>query len=133
MKHRARMDVQISSEQLRDIVDRFVATFVITAKRERATLLLLTRPHERIGMLQGLPNWLMPGVGSELRGNLASLATSVGDKPGIVFDHQSVRATTLGTSGESNQWGALFISDDGRLALIFAEVGEPLLCTTTRL
>jgi len=133
MKRRARMDVQISPEQLRDVVDRFVTTFVIAAKRERAKMLLLTRPHERIGTLQGLPNWLTAGVGSELRGDVASIATQVGDLPGIVFDHQSVRATTLGTSNESNQWGALFISDDGRLALIFAEIGEPLLCTTTRL
>lgn len=122
----------VAPETLRSAVAQFVAAFVRADKRERTTMLLLTRPRDRIATLQGLPRCLLSNVATEVRDGLDALALRLGDVPGIVIDHESTRVTTLRASADSNQWGALFIAADGSVALIFAEIGEPLLCKTTR-
>ena len=119
---------EVTLVELRDAIEHFVLAWVRKNKRERVTMLLLTRPHERSATLQGLPEWLTPGAGSELPGELTKLATRVGDLPGIVVDHDGARYTTLRVADEYTQWGSLFLSVDRRITLLFAEIGPPVLC-----
>jgi hypothetical protein len=118
----------VAPDVLRAAVVGFVDALVRPNMRPRASLLLLTRPRQRIATLQAIPGWLIDGVANEVSHDLDALAQRLGDLPGLLFDHDGERRTTLARSADSNQWGALFLSSDGRVALLLAELGPPLLC-----
>lgn len=74
LKTTAQHGQPVALETLRSAVTQFVATFVRADKRERTTMLLLTRPRDRIATLQGLPGYLLPNVATEVRDGLDALA-----------------------------------------------------------
>ena len=49
----------IALETLHSVVTQFIAAFERADKRERTTMLLLTRPRDRIATPQGLPGVLV--------------------------------------------------------------------------
>ena len=121
-------------------IQRFVAGFVIKTKRERA-LLMLRREHGfgRIQTLQKLPEWVDPALQTELgrtKANAAlvrSIYARFGSRPGVLIDERGVHRVTMATGTDVGSWGALFISDDGEIAVLSREIGPPVLCARSAL
>jgi hypothetical protein len=110
----------------------FVATFVVPNKRERAQLFLLGRPERRIATLQELPQWVEPTAQTDLNGNTgfpAALEKRFGNLRGLLLDDEGTSNCTIAEAVETaDEFGALFISDSGEIALLIPEVGPPTLC-----
>jgi hypothetical protein len=115
-------------------VKRFVETFIVAAKRERIQTHLLHHKRERrTETIQGLYKWIDPKMKTELAGNTGfpqHLHERFGDLRGVLLDeYRACHVTIAGAAVLSAaQFGAIFIADGRALALLFAEVGAPILC-----
>ena len=114
-------------------VKRFVATFVLKSKRERAQRFLLGHPERRIETLEQLPDWVEPSSRSDLDGNAGfpqHVQTRFGDLRGVlVNDHDACSVTIAGAvSLSTGKLGALFVADNADIALLVPEIGPPTLC-----
>lgn len=117
-----------------DIVtlDDFVDAFVIERQRIRARKLLLGDSEQRIAAIQRLPEWLDPGVcvtavtSRDLKAKFSGLQ-------GRLFDHARVSRVAIDDAETyaGGGFGAVFISDDNKVALLIPEVGESALCVRT--
>ncbi len=107
----------------------FVERFVVPAKQAQLAQRLSTAAR-RAETLVALPRWLA-GAPTPLAGaeqSPAGLEARVGAQVGVYLDDDGARRTVIGaalTLGRGK--AALFISDSGRLALVFRTDGAPLL------
>jgi hypothetical protein len=119
-------------EQVTRTIDAFLDGFVVKTKRERARKLLLGTSEQRIAALQKLPEWLEPALQTELKGKSASpqqLEARFGKLEGHLIDHSGVCRVTIDEAQgvADGGFGALFISDNGKVGLQIPEVGAPTL------
>lgn len=109
----------------------FVSHFVVAARRERARLKLGAAGH-RAEALHALESWLDPKRTTALEGNTGfpqRLRARFGELQGVlVRGHDAVWLTVAEAACAAGDT-AFFLSDDGRIGLVFAEVGPPHLCT----
>jgi hypothetical protein len=117
-------------EALRDFIEAFVAP----AKRERAALFMLD-PGKRARGLSQLFGWLDRGKTRALDGATGfpqNIAATLGRVPGLFVDHQGSCRLTAPEAAVLGHEDSLFVSDDRMLALVFAEIGCPTLCSNGR-
>jgi hypothetical protein len=111
----------------------FVDRFVMKAKRVRARE-LLNRQERRLEGLRDLWSWISVESAEELSGSAGfpqHIEPLLGGSPGIYFGFDGrelvVSAGHAAMLASSDGLSALFLLDGGRTALLFAEVGPPLL------
>jgi hypothetical protein len=115
-------------------VKRFVETFITKAKRDRVQTGLLHRTQRRrIEAIQSASKWIDPSLQSELEGNAGfpqHLRQRFGDLRGVMFDDRGARHVTVAGAAvlSTGQVGAIFVADSSAMALLFPEVGPPMLC-----
>ena len=120
-----------TEDEARDALEAFIDSFVVSAKRERAKLLLLN-PDRRARGLHEVSGWLDRRKTTELDGATGfpqNIARAVGNVRGIFLDGGG-RLLRL-TAPEGAVLGhddALFIADDHSSAVLFFEIGSPTVC-----
>lgn len=110
----------------------FVTRFMTKDKRTQIHKRLLTA--ERRGeTLVTLARWIQ-GIKSELAGaerSPAGLQARLGEVIGVYLDDDGARRTTIaGALDLGRGRAALFIGDTGRVAMILAADGPPVLCSS---
>lgn len=115
-------------------IDNFINGFVAEEKRARARKLLLGGYEQRIAALQKLPEWLVEGVRVEDNAaTLSELIVRFGKLQGSLVDEIEITEITIDSvcALAMGGFGALFISDNGAVAVLFPEIGRPTLCVRT--
>lgn len=116
-------------------IGRFVNTFVIASKRERMLAMLLHADrNKRCEAIQTVYKWIEPAHQCELEGNTGfpqHLRERFGDLRGVFLDEASASHVTIAGAAvlAAGGFGGIFIADAQPIALLFAEVGPPTLCS----
>jgi hypothetical protein len=109
----------------------FVTRFVIEDKREQMHKRLFTA-ERRAETLVALERWIA-GTKTELAGadrSPAGLEARFGAIMGVHLDEAGARRTTIAGALELGRSRAsLFVGDSGRIALLTASGGAPILCS----
>ena len=111
----------------------FVAAFVVEDKRAQLHKRLLTA-ERRQETLEALPRWLEGGAPLEgADRSPAGLRARLGELVGIRLAEDGAGRTTIVRALELGRGTAsVFIADSGRVALVTAVDGPPLLCSKLR-
>jgi hypothetical protein len=108
----------------------FVERFVIDDKRAQMHKRLLAA-ERRAETLDALPRWIA-ATAAPLEGrdqSPAGLRARFGELTGVQLDERGARRTTIAGALELGRGRpSLFIGDTGRIALLTAAEGPPLLC-----
>ena len=105
----------------------FAERFVVSHKRERAQM-VLSSARRRRGEILGAEPWLDPGF-TLAPAQVGAVIASASHRVGVLFTREACARATLGDALQcSGSEDALFVADDGRLAVYFFEVGDPTVC-----
>lgn len=114
-------------------ITTFVDTFITEIRRDRARRLLLGDYEQRIKGLQALPEWIDTSVTTQqLRGARPPELGRYGAVQGWCLDDKSFELLTLRDMALGGGFGALFVSDDMRIALLVPELGDVILCNAAQ-
>jgi hypothetical protein len=109
----------------------FVSTFIVDDKRAQIHKRLLAS-ERRLETLASLPRWIATGT-SPLEGadrSPAGLRARLGDLTGIRLAETGAGRTTIAHALELGRGtSSVFIADSGKVALITATDGPPILCS----
>lgn len=130
-KPAAPMAVPVDRHGLSAALTLFVTRFVIDGKRDQMHKRLLTA--ERRGeTLATVVRWIK-GSKAELAGadrSPAGLQARLGEVMGVYLDEDGAKRTTIaGALDLGRSRAAVFIGDTGRVAMILATDGPPVLCS----
>ena len=90
--------------------------------------------NRRVDALQNVYKWIDPTLQTELEGHTGfpqHLVERFGDLRGILVDATAARHVTIAGAAvlASGGFGGIFIADEQPIALLFGEVGHPILCS----
>ncbi len=108
----------------------FVEQFVVPARRARARLKLGSSAH-REETLRALCEWLDPKRSKTLEGSTGfpqNLRAQFGELQGVLVRARDAVRLTIAEAACAAGDTAFFLSDDGRIGLVFMEIGPPDLC-----
>ena len=127
----APVSVPVDLHGLRAALTLFVTRFVIEDKRTQMHQRLLTK-ERRAETLIAVARWIQ-GSKSVLEGaeqSPAGLRARFGDVSGVYLDEDGARRTTIdGALDLGRARASIFVGDTGRIAMITAADGPPLLCS----
>jgi hypothetical protein len=107
----------------------FAATFVVDDKRTQIHKRLSTKDR-RVETLETLPRWIRTRT-APLEGadkSPAGIRARFGELSGVIVDAEGARRATI-ADAVALRHAAVFIADNGSLALITSAGAAPLLCS----
>jgi hypothetical protein len=119
-----------TEDDVRQALSLFIKSFVVKSKQERAGVFLLNSKKRELGIRE-VWQWLDSSKTEALEGSAGfpqHLATRLGPLRGVYVDAEQCALVTAPEAAVLGQDCAIFVTRDGSIALVFAEIGPPTLC-----
>lgn len=112
------------------VIATFVERFMVAKRRERARLKLGTLA-DRETALHEMWAWLDPRWTTALEGNTGfpqHLRARFGELAGVLVRPRDAVGVTIAEAACAVKDAGFFLADDGKIGLVFMEIGAPYLC-----